>query len=113
MHTSGAGQERLGLQAGKNLADWEALINPVNTAYCRRRRRSQVRCKSLLLSMAGATVVFLSFVSQSLPGFAEASPQNDCQPLAVARIAGAVDDNVRISLPGNVHPMARAEFDLG
>lgn len=72
-----------------------------------------MRCKSLLLSVAGMTVVFLLFVSQSLPGWAETSPQNACEPLAVARKTNAVDDNMRISLPGNFHPLARAEFDEG
>src|ERR1700738_4981274 len=30
-----------------------------------------------------------------------------------ARITSAVDETKRVSLPGNVHPLARAEFDRG
>src|SRR5882724_1587131 len=35
------------------------------------------------------------------------------QPSAPVLVTQAVDDAVRTSLPGNVHPLARAEFDRG
>lgn len=35
------------------------------------------------------------------------------QPAAPVLVTQAVDNNVRTSLPGNVHPLARAEFDRG
>ena len=36
-----------------------------------------------------------------------------CTTAAVSRVTADVDDTARISLAGNVHPMARAEFDKG
>ncbi|MGA3212839.1 MAG: protease pro-enzyme activation domain-containing protein, partial [Terriglobales bacterium] len=58
-------------------------------------------------------LVLLSIAVSALPGFAETQSNAGCTPLAIARISGGVDDDVRIALPGNVHPLARAEFDLG
>jgi subtilase family serine protease len=49
----------------------------------------------------------------SLPGFAETSPNSKCSPMAVARITAAVDDRALTTLHGNVHPLARAEYDQG
>src|ERR1700722_3963024 len=36
-----------------------------------------------------------------------------CTSMAVNRITGVVDETVRTPLSGNLHPLARAEFDQG
>jgi hypothetical protein len=55
----------------------------------------------------------LLIASFALPALAETQSTAGCTPLAVARIAGVIDDNVRITLKGQVHPLARAEYDQG
>jgi len=35
------------------------------------------------------------------------------QQAPASRVLQAVDNNIRITLPGNTHPLARAEFDQG
>jgi len=45
----------------------------------------------------------------SVPAFASA----DCAPMAVARLTSDPDEENLATLPGNLHPMARSEFDRG
>jgi subtilase family serine protease len=45
--------------------------------------------------------------------FAAASSAAGCTSMAVNRITGAVDESALTPLSGNVHPLARAEFDQG
>lgn len=45
--------------------------------------------------------------------FAAAGSAAGCTPMAVNHITGVVDETVRTPLSGNVHPLARAEFDQG
>jgi len=45
--------------------------------------------------------------------FAAAGSVAGCTSMAVNRISGAVDETVRTPLSGNIHPLARAEFDQG
>ncbi|MGA3213837.1 MAG: protease pro-enzyme activation domain-containing protein, partial [Terriglobales bacterium] len=45
--------------------------------------------------------------------FAATTANTDCTPLTVARITSAPDESRLTTLPGNVHPLARAEFDRG
>ena len=74
-------------------------------------------------SNLGRAVIFASFLlafatvrasaqSQSAPD-AGASSQVSQSPRVPARITQAVDDSNRITLRGNVHRLARAEFDRG
>jgi hypothetical protein len=44
---------------------------------------------------------------------AEADAQASVEPAAQPLVRGAVDDAVRITLVGNVHPMAQAKYDRG
>jgi hypothetical protein len=53
----------------------------------------------------------LATSAMGVPVFA--APQPTCTPMAVPRISGAVDDNARVTLQGEVHRMARMEFDKG
>lgn len=48
-----------------------------------------------------------------LPASFSGPAANSCTTSTVARVTGSVDDNVRASLQGNVHHLARAEFDQG
>ncbi|MGA3210479.1 MAG: protease pro-enzyme activation domain-containing protein [Terriglobales bacterium] len=61
------------------------------------------------------TVTFVVLVIAALlrPGFAETQFSANCTPMAASRIAGAIDENVRITLNGQVHPLALPEFDQG
>jgi hypothetical protein len=55
-------------------------------------------------------------ISQSTPRTSQASAAGAnaaCSSLAAPRITGRVDDNVRAGLQGNLHPLARAEYDQG
>ena len=45
--------------------------------------------------------------------FAAASSAAGCTPMAVNRITGHVDESALTALSGNIHPMARSEFDQG
>jgi subtilase family serine protease len=54
-----------------------------------------------------ATVLF------TLPGFAETSPSSKCSSLALPRIINRVDENALMSLQGNLHHLARAQYDQG
>jgi subtilase family serine protease len=49
----------------------------------------------------------------TLPGFAETSPYSKCSSQALPRIINRVDDNALISLQGNLHPLAQAQYDQG
>jgi subtilase family serine protease len=49
----------------------------------------------------------------TLPGFAATSPYSKCSSLAFPRIVNRVDDNALMSLQGNLHPLARAQYDQG
>ena len=60
-----------------------------------------VRTLTALLSFC----VFLAIASAQELDYRSARPS--------ARITGVVDDSVRVARPGNVHPLARAEFDAG
>jgi subtilase family serine protease len=65
------------------------------------------RSKSLFVCMALLCLLATPFA------FAAAGAAGGCSSMAVNRITGVVDENVRTPLSGNVHPMARAEFDQG
>jgi subtilase family serine protease len=41
------------------------------------------------------------------------NPASDCTSMAVNRVTSAVDESVLTPIPGNVHPLARQEFDQG
>jgi hypothetical protein len=51
--------------------------------------------------------------SASVPAAAAAAGNTDCTAMAKARITVEPDEAVLKALPGNVHPLARAEFDRG
>ena len=72
---------------------------------------------SILLSTAPVAASSLSdgAVRSSTPSTSSISVAADaaCSSSAVPRITGRVDDNVRASLQGAVHPLARAEYDQG
>ncbi|MGA3211536.1 MAG: protease pro-enzyme activation domain-containing protein [Terriglobales bacterium] len=57
--------------------------------------------------------VLLVVAISCLPSLAGTQPTTVCTPLAVPRIAGAINDDVRVTLEGNLHPFARAQFDQG
>jgi hypothetical protein len=60
-------------------------------------------CRSL------SCVVLLATIASG-----ELSAQQDVvQPAAARRVTQAIDDSRRMALPGNVHPLARPEFDQG
>ncbi len=67
----------------------------------------------------GRAVIFAAFVLAfgTLRASAQSQPAADAQvsqvPRVAARITQAVDDSNRVALRGNVHRMARAEFDRG
>ncbi len=58
------------------------------------------------------TVVLLSSISTTI-AFAAGNSSAKCTPMSASRVTAVVDDSVRSALPGNVHPMARKEFDQG
>lgn len=58
------------------------------------------------------TVVLSGLLSITY-AFAPATSSAECTSMAVNRITTAVDDTLLAPLPGNVHPLARAEFDQG
>ena len=62
-------------------------------------RLLSVRLRQTALTVILVLFGILSAYSQSIP------PQ--------ARIAGAIDDSIRVTLKGNTHPLARPEFDRG
>jgi subtilase family serine protease len=61
-------------------------------------------------SLAGLVLFVLLLAAFT---FAPASASAQCTTAAVSRVTTFVDDTARVSLAGNVHPMARAEFDQG
>ena len=62
------------------------------------------RTTSLMFAIALLCLLSTTFA------FAAAGSAAECTSIAVTN---AVDENVRTPLPGNVHPLARAEFDQG
>src|SRR5437667_11824617 len=67
---------------------------------------------SVLLSLAFLVVETPRFAAQSNPQ--AASPSSIVQtPAVAARIPQAIDETQLVRLKGNVHPLARAEFDQG
>lgn len=70
-----------------------------------------MRSKSRWLS-TGALALLLSVMLFGIPVFAQDGP-DDCSSLAVARVSQTVNDGDRTLLQQRVHPLARAEFDLG
>src|SRR5437867_11389461 len=67
---------------------------------------------SVLLSLAFLVVETPRFAAQSNPQ--AASPSSIVQtPAVAARITEAIDETQLVRLKGNVHPLARAEFDQG
>jgi len=54
-----------------------------------------------------------SLLSFSVLGTILATAALQAQPAPASRVLQAVDNNVRITLPGNTHPLARPEFDQG
>jgi trimeric autotransporter adhesin len=68
------------------------------SSISRRTRLSVIR----LVLIAGIGI------SSILPLAAQSSP-----PLAVTRVTGPVDENSRVVLAGNIHPLARRQFDQG
>jgi subtilase family serine protease len=65
------------------------------------------RINSLIVCVALICVLATPFT------FAAADSAAGCTSMAVNRITGPVDETVRTALGGNVHPLARAEFDQG
>ena len=65
------------------------------------------RSKSLFVCLALMCLLATPFA------FAAAGSSAGCTPMSVNRITSAVDETVRTPLSGNVHPLARAEFDQG
>src|SRR5437879_11024834 len=67
---------------------------------------------SVLLSLAFLVVETPRFAAQSNPQ--AASPSSIVQtPAVAARITQAIDETQLVRLRGNVHPLARPEFDQG
>src|SRR5438132_11866991 len=67
---------------------------------------------SVLLSLAFLVVETPRFAAQSNPQ--AASPSSIVQtPAVAARITQAIDKTQLVRLKGNVHPLARPEFDQG
>src|SRR5437870_11025678 len=67
---------------------------------------------SVLLSLAFLVVETPRFAAQSNPQ--AASPSSIVQtPAVAARITQAIDETQLVRLKGNVHPLARPEFDQG
>jgi len=60
----------------------------------------------------GLAALLLSVVMFSIPASANGGP-DDCSSLSVPRLTQYVNDDVHTQLKGGVHPLARAEFDLG
>jgi hypothetical protein len=58
-------------------------------------------------------LLLLSVAWFSAPLFGDTLDTAACSSVAVPRISENVIDEVRAPLPGGVHPLARAEFDLG
>jgi len=65
------------------------------------------RVTSLILTVALFGLLSITFAFAPATSFAE------CTSLAVNRVTSVVDDSVLAPLPGNVHPLARPEFDQG
>jgi hypothetical protein len=68
------------------------------------------------VSQSGSTIYLTPEVGAPISaaaGSSALSTNTACPTMAVARITARVDDNVRSSLSGNLHPMARAEYDQG
>ncbi len=68
--------------------------------------------------VASATLAFaiLLVVTQAIPAplaSAQTLPHTSCSPMAFTRITTPVDDRARTTLHGNVHPLARAQYDQG
>lgn len=76
------------------------------------RSRTWLLVLSLLLTVALAWPRCL--VAQQAPVVSALDQsQFPCSPMAVPRITAAVNDRMLTSLNGNVHPLARAEYDQG
>jgi hypothetical protein len=91
-----------------------ALNIPVRKTICTAKIFAQedsvmrdFRINSLIVCVALICVLSTPFA------FAAADSAAGCTSMAVNRITGAVDETVRTPLAGNVHPLARAEFDQG
>jgi subtilase family serine protease len=69
-----------------------------------------MRCFRLIVAVVACLCAVVLF---TLPGFAETSPYSKCSSLASPRIISRVDDNALMSLQGNLHPLARAQYDQG
>jgi subtilase family serine protease len=65
------------------------------------------RTTSLFVSVALICLLSAPFA------FAAANSAAGCTPMAVNRITGVIDESIRTPLLGNIHPLARAEFDKG
>jgi hypothetical protein len=79
-----------------------------------RRMRSKLARHALALLLLVLCAALPSLAkSDSLPASAARSVNTDCTSMAVTRIAVEPDDAALTTLPGNVHPLARAEFDRG
>jgi subtilase family serine protease len=88
-----------------------------STSKTRQRRMPSrlaqyVLAVSLLLLVLGAALPSLA-KSDGLPVSAVGAVNTDCASMAAARILVEPDEAVLTTLPGNVHPLARAEFDRG
>ncbi len=62
---------------------------------------------SLVVSIAILCLLFTSLA------FAAASSASGCSPITVNRVTSPVDESRLTPLQGNLHPLARAEFDQG
>jgi len=73
------------------------------------RRSISIGSVALLLGV----LVWLSATAQSVAAAQAEAKAVFAGPAARAVVVGSVDDTVRMTLRGNVHPMARAEYDRG
>jgi subtilase family serine protease len=58
-------------------------------------------------------IIFLSLFSLALPAQPAADPSNPLFAQARDRITSYIDDEQRVTLRGNVHPLALAQYDAG
>jgi hypothetical protein len=69
-----------------------------------------MRAENRFHSVVGCLFAAIFF---TLPSFAQTAQNLNCSPMAAARIAGSIDDNVLANLQGNIHPLALADYDEG
>src|SRR6266567_508408 len=82
------------LSERRTMKPWSHRMFPCSTIVPRLFRRSR-------------SLRFLVLVIAFTNGFALAQTQPS------ARVTGAIDDRIRVTLKGNVHPLAQARYDQG